>query len=516
MQVKSVKPFDPALRKISKEIPQTEFNSTELQQTVKKMLQIAYGEQKDKSKPLMVGLAAPQIGIFKRIILVDVKAEGKGQVGGINVFINPKIVWESKRQEEWYEGCYSTGLPATPRKLGLRGGRGGVCGIVSRPALIKIQALKLQSRFVSSNSIRDWEAKVVEEKYGGYTARIFQHEIDHLNGKLFTDCIKDPDKLHWVEEKEFPLYRNKEAWRNWLKKYNMKKKVLVITGGISSERKISLISAKEVKKALEEEGFEVKLFDLKKGYSALSRMLPLYDVFFPMLHGEEGEGGSLQEFLAKNGKTYVGGDPKGFKQGWFKIPFKKYCDKNKILSSRWKIVKNENDIMEFGFPVVLKASHGGSSKEVIILKTRRDLKRKNFRDLINSKAEIFIEKYLPGIEVTVPILDNNALPVIEIVPPEGKWFDYKNKYSGATKEIVGAPSLNENQKRKVQQIAENIHRKLNLGQYSRIDFILSEGIPYVLEVNTIPGFTSESLFPRAAKAIGLPFPKLVKKLVELA
>lgn len=165
------------------------------------MLEIAYGEQKDQKKPVMVGLAAPQIGILKRIILVDILTDGKGplrrsesearKVGKLRVYINPEITWASKQKGEWYEGCYSTGR---------------VCGIVSRPISIKIHSYGTDGRLVN-------------EKHKGYIARIFQHEIDHLNGKVFINHISDPDKLHWVKKSEFPLYRNKQAWRNWPKKY---------------------------------------------------------------------------------------------------------------------------------------------------------------------------------------------------------------------------------------------------------------------------------------------------------
>lgn len=181
---------DPLLRKVAEGVRHGQINSAETKKIIKTMLKIAYGKQKDENKPIMVGLAAPQIGISKRIILVDIAANGKGKVGNLRIYINPKIIWKSKEKGEWYEGCFSTGR---------------VCGIVSRPLSIKIQA------------------KVVEEKYTGYIARIFQHEIDHLDGKLFIDHIKDPGKLHWVEEHEFPLYRNKEAWRNWPKKWQKNK-----------------------------------------------------------------------------------------------------------------------------------------------------------------------------------------------------------------------------------------------------------------------------------------------------
>lgn len=293
-------------------------------------------------------------------------------------------------------------------------------------------------------------------------------------------------------------------------------KILIITGGLSSERKISLISAKEVKKALQKNRHQVKLFDLKLGLEALKQMLKNFDVVFPVLHGEEGEGGSLQEFLLKQKIPYVGGNSKGFKKGWYKIPFKKFCDQNKIKTAPWKEIKIGDRVEKFGFPAVLKSSNGGSSLEVVILKSAGDLKNSTCQKLLKSELPLFIEKYLPGVEVTVGILGNQVLSVIEIVPPKGKWFDYKNKYQGTTKEIPDAPSLNQKTRQKVQEIALKIHKKLNLGSYSRIDFIVAKNIPYVLEVNTIPGLTSKSLFPKSAKAAGFSFEELVEKLVNLS
>lgn len=191
-----LKPNHTLLRKVAKQIPAYKINSKQMQGIVKKMLNIALGEQKDPKIPIMVGLAAPQIGIPKRIILVDTKADGKGKVGGLRIFINPEIIWSSKRKAEWYEGCYSISE---------------VCGIVSRPTSIKIQAYTYLTHPM---------CKVT--KFTGYVARILQHEIDHLNGKFFVDLINNPAHLHHVRPEEFPIYRNKMKWKNWPKKYPLK------------------------------------------------------------------------------------------------------------------------------------------------------------------------------------------------------------------------------------------------------------------------------------------------------
>ena len=144
------------------------------------------------------------------------------------------------------------------------------------------------------------------------------------------------------------------------------------------------------------------------------------------------------------------------------------------------------------------------------------MKNSAVKKLISSNRPLFVESYIPGIDITAGILDNDSLPLVEISLPKDKWFDYKNKYSGISKETPNAPSLNPNTRILIRSIASTIHNLLKLGQYSRIDFRVAFDKPYALEVNTIPGFTPTSSFPLAAKIAGLSFRKLVEKLVNSA
>jgi D-alanine-D-alanine ligase len=293
-------------------------------------------------------------------------------------------------------------------------------------------------------------------------------------------------------------------------------KILIITGGNSPERKISFISARQVQKALLEKNYTVKLYDLRNGYELLRNLSKDFDVLFPVLHGEEGEGGKLHEFLNGLNKPVVGSkNYQGFREAWYKIPFKKYCDKNNILTAPWEIIKNSEDIIKFGFPCVVKTTNGGSSREVFILKSARDLK-KNQKQIFQYK-NLFAEKYIAGTEATVGIFNNQALPILEIVAPKGIWFNYENKYSGATKEILNAPSLSEQTKKEVQATALKVHQHFNLGSYSRIDFMIDKkGAAYILEANTIPGLTGESLLPKEVKAIGITFAQFIDTLIKLS
>ena len=184
---KFLAPNDPLLNRVSEAIDPKDIYSTEIKLRIEEMLEVANGEQVEREKPLLVGLAAPQIGIMKRIILVDLKADGRGLAGDLQVMINPYILWHSDEEHEWYEGCFSTSR---------------VCGIVSRSVRIRVKYF-------------DQEGVTHEEEYTGYTARIIQHEIDHLNGQEFTSRITDDEKLHWVEKSEFFNYRNNGQWVNW-------------------------------------------------------------------------------------------------------------------------------------------------------------------------------------------------------------------------------------------------------------------------------------------------------------
>ncbi len=294
-------------------------------------------------------------------------------------------------------------------------------------------------------------------------------------------------------------------------------KILLITGGDSSERTVSLKSAKNVKEALEENGHTVKLYDLLSGYDSIQSLADQYDALFPVLHGEEGEGGKLHKFLSKINKPIVGTrNYKALELAWPKIPFKKYCDENNIPTPKWKIVKSKEDIRNFGFPCVLKTSNGGSSKEVAILRTAENLNDPETALILKVINQTFVEDYLKGVEITVGILNNKALPIIEIIPPAGEFFTYENKYSLRTQEIPFAPSLDKNLQKEIQKLTLKIHKHFNLGSYSRTDYIVYDGVAYANELNTIPGLTPGSLMPKAAEAAGIKFNEFLEILLKSA
>lgn len=182
-----VEPGNPRLSMPVDEVPVHQIGSSEIQTIIDQMYQIAAPERLDVDARVMVGLAAPQIGIYKQIILVDLSVSAERRdLGELKVFINPKILWRSEEQELEREGCYSVDSR--------------ICGIVPRSSKIKISAYDRQGKFV-------------EEELSGFTARIFQHEVDHLHGVRFPDQTGSQGVLHWVEEEQYPEYRT--SWQTW-------------------------------------------------------------------------------------------------------------------------------------------------------------------------------------------------------------------------------------------------------------------------------------------------------------
>lgn len=194
-------PNHPGLNTRSAEIPLEEISSAETQALIERMYDVAYGEDRGQNKKFLVGLAAPQIGVFKRVILVDLEAAAirtvpKDNPQEIQVYINPEILWRSEEMASWREGCFSTGK---------------IFGIVPRPNEIIIHAY-------------DRTGQQITQKYEGYTARIFQHEIDHLEGIRFPDRIQNDDHLHWVEEDQVIEYRQKfDTWPQKFPRANWEK-----------------------------------------------------------------------------------------------------------------------------------------------------------------------------------------------------------------------------------------------------------------------------------------------------
>ncbi len=306
---------------------------------------------------------------------------------------------------------------------------------------------------------------------------------------------------------------------------NKELKIVVVYGGISTEREVSLKSGRAVYEALCNYGFSnVILFDLHKdNIDELLSIKP--DVAYLALHGKWGEDGCIQGVLELAGIAYTGPGVaasaicmnKIYTKNIFKaanIPTADYIeirkDEMNIEDACSLIIKN------IGFPSVLKSPCQGSSIGVEIVKEESKLKDA-IKNIFSYGNQLLVEKFVSGTEITLPIIGNEellVLPDIEIVS-ERKFYDFKAKYmSGLCQHIIPSRISEENRKKAI-EIGIKVYQKLNLCGISRIDFIVDENEgPIVIEVNTIPGMTEMSLVPDAARVAGLSFAELVVKILE--
>ena len=346
-------------------------------------------------------------------------------------------------------------------------------------------------------------------------------------------------------------------------------KIVVLGGGISTERHVSLVTGTSVCKALRERGHKAifvdmflglenyhgKLedaFDAPDGFCgkvAIETTAPdldavrasredkspsrlgkdvlaicaLADCVFLGLHGADGEDGKIQAALDLLGVPYTGSDYLGSAMAMDKAVAKRIMDSNGIRTPAWRELRyTEADIPrlceELPVPCAIKVVNGGSSIGVQLPDTREELSSA-LRDVLRYGDRVVVEEKIYGREMTVPVLGECALCPIEIVPPDGSSFDYVAKYqsgSAAAAEICPAP-IGEKETKLLQETALKFHRALGLSVYSRTDFILdAEGRAWCLEVNTLPGMTPASLIPKAAAVAGISYGELCEKIVELS
>ena len=300
-------------------------------------------------------------------------------------------------------------------------------------------------------------------------------------------------------------------------------KVVVLCGGDGAEREVSLRSGAAVTEGLRRARFEVTKLDLRSLDQVGALAGQGFDFAFVALHGDWGEDGTLQSTLSAMELPYTGSCPAACKAAMHKGVSRALFVRAglRIPKGLTFSVDTEIDfdaaVKHLGGRVVVKPCSGGSTLGVTVVTRPVDF-LPAVNEALRYDSEILVEEYIEGKELTVAVLVRNrkllALPVIEIVPHEG-FYDYKNKYTvGATEYLVPAP-LAPHITEQVSNAALSAHRCLGCGAYSRSDFRLSpEGIPYILETNTVPGMTATSLVPKAAAAAGLSFSGLVRAIIS--
>lgn len=307
-----------------------------------------------------------------------------------------------------------------------------------------------------------------------------------------------------------------------------KLRVALLAGGISAEREVSLKSGEMVARALDKDRYEVVRYDPRDDLKRLVEDSPGIDVALIIMHGRFGEDGTIQGLLELLKVPFLGSGVLGSALGMDKVRSKYLYEKAGLPVSPYRVVFREEgpDRVEDmlaehpGLPLVVKPAREGSSIGLSIVMDRENLGGALEKAFAYDR-ELLVEKYLEGTELTVGVLGNSdpaPLPVVEIIPGEGyEFFDYEAKYKpGATEEICPA-RIPDEVRDAVQDYGVRAHRALCCRGLSRTDMIMAEdGSVVVLETNTIPGMTETSLYPQAAAAHGLPFPKLLDRLIELA
>ena len=302
------------------------------------------------------------------------------------------------------------------------------------------------------------------------------------------------------------------------KKFN---NVLVVLGGTSGERTISLESGRACIKALKKKGYKVSSFDPKnKNFNLINKKK--VDVIFNALHGRDGEDGIAQSYFEYLKIPYTHSGVISSFNAMNKIISKEIFIKNNIKTPKfisikkteYKFKKIQQIIInkKINFPIVLKPVNEGSSLGVEICKNKEKLLR-SFRYLFKKYDELILEEYIGGQEVQVAVINSNPLGAIELVPKR-LFYDFKAKYTkkAKTKHVMPA-RLSKKKYKEVLEIAKKTHNILKCRGVTRSDFKFFNNIFYLLEINTQPGMTSLSLVPEIANFKGLTFDNLIEKIL---
>jgi len=338
-------------------------------------------------------------------------------------------------------------------------------------------------------------------------------------------------------------------------------KIIVLTGGISSERNVALASGRAIVSGLRDLGHSVRVVDPAfgavllpeqeifqshpsigkefptaaelKSYSnrkviecLLSDVFDAADLVFLALHGKFGEDGKMQALLEMRGVKYTGSDVISSALAMNKHISKIIFQYHNIPTPKWTIVSKPADADHldklvrdsFRYPLVVKPNDEGSTVGLSIVQPdSQGVSLKKALDLAFDYSDnILLEEFIPGRELTVAVLGTHALPVIEIIPLDG-FYDYEHKYTKGKTNYVCPADISPNLASSLQETALNAHNALGCKAYSRVDFRLNpEGQFFCLEVNTLPGMTELSLVPQAARAAGISFPDLLNRIIELS
>jgi D-alanine-D-alanine ligase len=296
-------------------------------------------------------------------------------------------------------------------------------------------------------------------------------------------------------------------------------RVTVLYGGPSAEREVSLISGNAVIEGLKSMGHEVFGSDVSP--TDLSGLDHPADVIFPVLHGQFGESGELQEILEQRGLPFVGSGSKASRLGMDKVATKKAWQAAGLPTPKYRVITAaERPFPDISYSCVVKAISSGSSIDVYVCKAPAELpaqSREAMEQVVSRHGRALVEQFISGPELTVGLLEEKPLAPIRIVPKR-EFFDYEAKYKASDTEHRFDTGLSNDLIEKCRELARKANQVVGARDLARIDIMIDEATsePYLLEINTLPGFTPKSLLPEAAKHAGVEFGALVDRLVRRA
>jgi D-alanine-D-alanine ligase len=302
-----------------------------------------------------------------------------------------------------------------------------------------------------------------------------------------------------------------------MKQKDLPKKIAVLMGGPGSERDVSLATGCGVSKALRSIGVDVVDVDVRDEDFPLPEDV---DLAFITIHGTFGEDGQLQKILEDRGVPYTGDGVEESLNAFDKILTKKKFREQNVVTPEWEVV-DVGQRPKIPVPLVVKPPRQGSTVGVVIVKNESEVESA-MREAAKYDRKLLVETFVSGRELTIGILGDQALPILEIIP-KGGFYDFNTKYpflnpqAGASAEHVCPAKIDAGKTKKIQELALQAFRALGLVVYGRVDVLLSDaGEPFVLEVNTIPGMTETSLLPEGAAAAGINYVDLCLRIIELS
>ena len=295
----------------------------------------------------------------------------------------------------------------------------------------------------------------------------------------------------------------------------MSLRVGVLMGGPSEEKEVSIATGKAVIKACADNGYKAKEFVFNTNYKKYLKELKKQNIIFNALHGGIGENGKIQAWLDENNIKYTGSGAIASSLCMDKARSKKIAKRNGIATPDWQLIQRLDQDVKIKLPFVVKPNDQGSTVGLSIVKNDQFIKPAI--DLAFQHGnKVIIEKFISGRELTIPIINEDAYPIVEI-NPKNNYYDYECKYTPGMSEYVCPADLEQNLVKKIEANTMKMFQKLDCSVYARADYILDKsGVPYFLEMNTLPGMTSTSLVPKSACARGQSFQKLIRYIIELS